>query len=57
MAIVVARRMLLGAAEIVGDGGDPPGVSESYYRLRAIDSILPAEEVWQEALADQMYPD
>jgi hypothetical protein len=56
MAIVVARRMLMGAAETVADGGDPPGVSETYYRLRAIDSILPADAVWQEALADQMYP-
>ena len=56
MAIVVARRMLLGAADTVLDGGDPPGLSESYYRLRAIDSILPAAAVWQEALAGQMYP-
>ena len=56
MAIVVARRMLLGAADTVSDGGDPPGLSESYYRLRAIDSILPAAVVWQEALAGQMYP-
>jgi len=56
MAIVVARRMLLGAADTVADGGDPPGISESYYRLRAIDSILPSEANWQEALADQMYP-
>ena len=56
MAIVVARRMLLGAAETVADGGDPPGLSESYYKLRAIDCLLPADAVWQEALADQMYP-
>lgn len=56
MAIVAARRMLLGAADIVSDGGDPPGLSESYYRLRAIDSILPAGAVWQEALAGEMYP-
>jgi hypothetical protein len=56
MAIVVARRMLLGAAETVADGGDPPGLSESYYRVRAIDCILPADAAWQEALANQMYP-
>ena len=56
MAIVVARRMLLGAADTVADGGDPPGISDSYYRLRAIDSILPSDVVWQEALAGQMYP-
>ena len=56
MAIVVARRMLMDAANTVADGGDPPGLSDSYYRLRAIDCILPAEAVWQEALAEQMYP-
>ncbi len=56
MAIVVARRMLLGASETVADGGDPPGVGESYYNVRAIDSILPQDAVWGEALADRMYP-
>ena len=56
MAIVIARRMLLGAAETVADGGDPPGLSESYYKLRAIDCVLPEDAIWQEALADQMYP-
>ena len=56
MAIVVARRMLLDAASTVADGGDPPGLGESYYRVRAIDSILPSEATWAEALADQMYP-
>ena len=56
MAIVVARRMLLGAVDTVTDGGDPPGLSESYYKLRAIDKILPSDAVWQEALAEDMYP-
>ena len=45
-----------GAADTVADGGGPPGLSESYYKLRAIDCVLPADAVWQEALADQMYP-
>ena len=56
MAIVVARRMLLGAASTVADGGDPPGTGDSYYKVRAIDSILPSDADWKEALADQMYP-
>lgn len=56
MAIVVARRMLLGAASTVADGGDPPGTGDSYYNGRAIDSILPIDADWKEALADQMYP-
>jgi phthalate 4,5-dioxygenase oxygenase subunit len=56
IAIVVARRMLLAAASTVADGGDPPGTSESYYNVRAIDSILPSDADWKEALEDQMYP-
>jgi len=56
MAIVAARRMLLGAASTVADGGDPPGTGDSYYNVRAIDSILPKDADWKEALADQMYP-
>jgi hypothetical protein len=56
IAIVVARRMLLAAASTVADGGDPPGTSDSYYNVRAIDSILPSDADWKEALEDQMYP-
>ena len=56
MAIVIARRMLLGAASTVSDGGDPPGVGDSYYNVRAIDAIVPNDSDWKEALADQMYP-
>ena len=56
MAIVTARRMLLGAASTVADGGDPPATGDSYYNVRAIDSILPKDSDWKEALADQMYP-
>ena len=56
MAIVIARRMLMGAASTVADGGDPPGVGVSYYNVRAIDSILAADAVWQAELMDQMYP-
>ncbi len=56
MAIVVARRLLMGAASTVSDGGDPPGVGVSYYNVRAIDSILSEDAVWQSELMDQMYP-
>jgi len=56
MAIVVARQMLLTAAKTVADGGDPPGTGDSYYNVRAIDSILPKEADWKKALENQMYP-
>jgi len=55
MAIVIARRMLLEAAGTVADGGDPPGVGDSYYNVRAIDAIVPNDSDWKEELDDRMY--
>ena len=56
IAIVVARRMLISAASTVADGGDPPGIGESYYRVRAIDAILSKDVDWKDALEADMYP-
>ena len=56
MAIVVARRQLLEAARTVADGGDPLGVAPSYYKLWAIDKILPSDTNWADALLEEMYP-
>ena len=56
LAIVIARRMLIGAASTVADGGDPPGTGDSYYNVRAIDGILPKDADWKDALESQMYP-
>jgi phthalate 4,5-dioxygenase oxygenase subunit len=56
MAIVHARRLLLQATRTVSDGGDPPGVGESYYHVRAIERILPPNVKWRDALMDEMYP-
>ena len=55
MAIVIARRMLLEAAGSVADGGDPPGVGDSYYNVRAIDAIVPNDSDWKEELEARMY--
>ncbi len=56
MAIVVARRQLLEAARTVADGGESLGVAPSYYKLRAIDKILPSDAKWAEVLLEEMYP-
>jgi phthalate 4,5-dioxygenase oxygenase subunit len=56
MAIVHARRLLLQATRTVADGGDPPGVGDSYYYVRAIERILPPAAKWREALMEEMYP-
>jgi phenylpropionate dioxygenase-like ring-hydroxylating dioxygenase large terminal subunit len=55
-AIIAARRLLLDAVQTVADGGNPPGVDTSYYDIRAIESLLPSNTPWLEALQDQMYP-
>jgi hypothetical protein len=57
MAIVAVRRMLLEASRTVADGGDPPGLGSSYYRVRAIENIVPNEVEWRDALMPEMYPE
>jgi phthalate 4,5-dioxygenase oxygenase subunit len=54
-AVIMTRRLLLRAIDTVRDGGTPPGLDESYYGLRAIEDVIPAEEVGLDALADRMY--
>ena len=57
MAIVAARRMLLEASRTVADGGDPPGMGDSYYRVRAIEDIVPNGVQWRDVLMPEMYPE
>jgi hypothetical protein len=38
------------------EGGKAPGADESYYHLRAIERILPADAHWLEVLKPEMYP-
>jgi nitrite reductase/ring-hydroxylating ferredoxin subunit len=45
-AIIHARRALMQAVKIVQDGGDPPGVSPSYYKARAWETVLPHNVDW-----------
>jgi nitrite reductase/ring-hydroxylating ferredoxin subunit len=54
-AIINARRTLLKAVKMVQDGGNPPGVSPTYYRLRAIERVLPAELHWFDAMKSDVY--
>jgi phenylpropionate dioxygenase-like ring-hydroxylating dioxygenase large terminal subunit len=54
-AIINARRTLLKTVQVVQDGGDPPGVEPTYYKLRAIERVLPAGVPWFEALKADMY--
>ena len=53
-AIIMTRKLLLQAAEMVRDGGNPPGTGDSYYHIRAIEAVLPKDQRGLDALADRM---
>ena len=53
-AIIVARKLLADAVRTVEDGGDPLGVSPTYYGLRAAESVLPADASWRDDLIPLM---
>jgi hypothetical protein len=55
-AIIVMRQLLLDAVRTVREGGDPPGVGDSYYEIRAIEKILPLAESWRASIIPEMYP-
>jgi hypothetical protein len=54
-AIITARRMLLKAIQTVQDGGDPPGVSPSFYKIRADERVIPADSYWFEEMKDTLF--
>ena len=55
-AIVAARLLLLQAARSIGKKIDPPGIGPSYYRLRAIEKVLPHDAQWRVAMKDEICP-
>ncbi|MPZ49498.1 MAG: Rieske 2Fe-2S domain-containing protein [Dehalococcoidia bacterium] len=54
-AIINARRSLLKAVKTVQDGGEPPGVAPTYYKVRAYETVLPQGVYWFDAMKDQLY--
>jgi phthalate 4,5-dioxygenase oxygenase subunit len=53
--IITLRQLLLRGVKTVQDGGDPPGLGETYYWLRAIERVLPEGMDYREALADEIF--
>jgi hypothetical protein len=41
----------------VAEGGDPPGASDSYYHIRAIERVLPTNVDWRRVLGPEIYPE
>jgi phenylpropionate dioxygenase-like ring-hydroxylating dioxygenase large terminal subunit len=54
-AIITARRLLLQAVEKVERGENPPGVAPTYYKLRAIERVLPASAHWFGEMKSDLY--
>ena len=54
-AIVAARLLLLQAAKSVEQRSDFPGTGPSYYRIRAVEKVLPNGMQWREALRDEIF--
>jgi phthalate 4,5-dioxygenase len=55
-AVIVARQLLLRAIQSVEDGADPRGADASYYGLRAIERVIPANVDWWEEFAAETHP-
>jgi phenylpropionate dioxygenase-like ring-hydroxylating dioxygenase large terminal subunit len=51
-AIIIARRLLLQAITSVQKGEDPQGVGTSYYKIRAIEALLPRGVGWRDAFKE-----
>jgi phenylpropionate dioxygenase-like ring-hydroxylating dioxygenase large terminal subunit len=49
-AIINARRTLLKAVKTVQDGGEPPGIAPTYYKLRSVETVLPSDVNWFEGM-------
>ena len=54
-AIIMTRRMLLQAVKDTQAGGDPPGVTDSYYKLRAVEQVIGEGENWLEAMRPRLF--
>jgi phenylpropionate dioxygenase-like ring-hydroxylating dioxygenase large terminal subunit len=55
-AVITARNILLRAAKTVQEGGDPPGVADTYWGIRAIEDIVPPGMDWRDAFRDRLHP-
>ena len=53
-AIIMLRRLLLDGMATNERGDDPPGLSPAYYRIRAIERVLPPDTAWWSALGEEI---
>jgi phthalate 4,5-dioxygenase oxygenase subunit len=56
-AIVIGRHLLIQAAHALRQGKEPIGLQSSYYRIRAIGKVIPADVHWLDVMKNELYPD
>lgn len=54
-AIISTRRILLQAVKQVEAGEEPPGVAPTYYKLRAVESVVGRDESWLDVMRARLY--
>jgi phenylpropionate dioxygenase-like ring-hydroxylating dioxygenase large terminal subunit len=54
-AIINARQQLLAALKQLETDADPPGVAPTYYRLRALEKVVPPAVPWFEAMRAELF--
>lgn len=54
-AIISARQQLLSALKQLAEGGEPPGVAPNYYRLRALEKVVPQDVPWFDAMRADLF--
>jgi nitrite reductase/ring-hydroxylating ferredoxin subunit len=54
-AIIAYRRHMLNALRRFQEGVEPPGTKSTYYKLRALEKVLPDNVNWYEAMKGELY--
>jgi len=54
-AIINARHQLLTAIKQLAEGEDPPGLAPQYYRLRALEKVVPPGVSWFDAMQEELF--
>jgi phenylpropionate dioxygenase-like ring-hydroxylating dioxygenase large terminal subunit len=56
-AVVIGRHLLIQAAHSLGQGKELIGLRPSYYKIRAIGKVIPAQSRWLDVMEKELFPD
>ena len=55
-AVVIGRHLLVQAAHALRQGKELIGLQPSYYKIRAIGKVIPADAHWLDVMKNELYP-